>query len=87
MASIKSLLAGSPGLSTIPSTYTFAKNPKDEALLDDQQLQIPTVDFSLLTSADPDQRSKAVAELGKACEHWGFFMVINMSLIFDSCGF
>lgn len=36
---------------------------------------IPIVDLSLLSSEDPDQHSKAIHDLGRACEDWGFFMV------------
>ncbi|XP_070033638.1 2-oxoglutarate-dependent dioxygenase 19-like isoform X2 [Nicotiana tomentosiformis] len=38
---------------------------------------IPIVDLSLLSSEDPDQHSKAIHDLGRACEDWGFFMVVN----------
>ncbi|KAF5942629.1 hypothetical protein HYC85_020271 [Camellia sinensis] len=33
--------------------------------------------FFLLTSGDPDQRSKVIQDTGNACRDWGFFMVIN----------
>ncbi|KAM7481692.1 hypothetical protein LguiB_006275 [Lonicera macranthoides] len=38
---------------------------------------IPTIDFSLLTMGSPDQRSKVIHDLGKFCQEWGFFLVIN----------
>ncbi|KAL8483236.1 hypothetical protein ACS0TY_026064 [Phlomoides rotata] len=37
----------------------------------------PVVDFSALSAADPDQRSKAIHVLCKACEEWGFFILVN----------
>ncbi|KAH7518670.1 hypothetical protein FEM48_Zijuj09G0195600 [Ziziphus jujuba var. spinosa] len=76
--SVKSL-AESLNLTTIPSTYTFINNPRDlETVdLDNPDEQIPIIDFSLLYSSNPHQRSKVISDLGKACEDWGFFMVIN----------
>ncbi|XP_015893479.3 2-oxoglutarate-dependent dioxygenase 19 [Ziziphus jujuba] len=78
MMSVKSL-AESLNLTTIPSTYTFINNPRDlETVdLDNPDEQIPIIDFSLLYSSNPHQRSKVISDLGKACEDWGFFMVIN----------
>uniref|UniRef100_M1CHI3 Leucoanthocyanidin dioxygenase n=1 Tax=Solanum tuberosum TaxID=4113 RepID=M1CHI3_SOLTU len=43
----------------------------------DYSNSIPTVDFSLLTSIDPHQRPQAINNLNKACQEWGFFMVVN----------
>ncbi|KAL8479708.1 hypothetical protein ACS0TY_026584 [Phlomoides rotata] len=37
----------------------------------------PVVDFSALSAADPDQRSKAINDISKACEEWGFFILVN----------
>ncbi|KAF3435068.1 hypothetical protein FNV43_RR22155 [Rhamnella rubrinervis] len=101
MKSIKSLLAESPNLTSIPSTYIFTQNIHDDhhhhlqaSVLEHpaDQEQIPIIDFSLLTSSDPLQRSKAIKDLGKACEDWGFFMVINhgvaeelMDAIMEAC--
>lgn len=76
MISIKQL-AETPGLDSIPSTYVFTRNPIDDDQLvsDDPEHPIPVIDFSLLTSGTPDQRSKVVHDLGFACQDWGFFMV------------
>ncbi|TYH33459.1 hypothetical protein ES332_D13G061400v1 [Gossypium tomentosum] len=63
-----------PGLSSIPSIYTFPKQTYHEPVSDTKE-PIPTIDFSLLTSSHPGQRSKTIRELGKACRNWGFFMV------------
>ncbi|KAJ4745164.1 2-oxoglutarate (2OG) and Fe(II)-dependent oxygenase superfamily protein [Rhynchospora pubera] len=38
---------------------------------------IPTIDFGLLVNGTPDQRSGMVQILAKACEDWGFFMLLN----------
>ncbi|KAF4368379.1 hypothetical protein F8388_019096 [Cannabis sativa] len=92
MMSIKAL-AESPNLTSVPPTYTIFPNttPNDQPQ-PQPQLQIPIIDLSLLTSSDPDQRSKTITELGKACQDWGFFMVINhgvaerlMSEVLEGC--
>uniref|UniRef100_A0A6N2LR36 Fe2OG dioxygenase domain-containing protein n=1 Tax=Salix viminalis TaxID=40686 RepID=A0A6N2LR36_SALVM len=56
------------------------------------EASIPVIDYSLLISGTPGQRSKIVHELGRACQDWGFFMVINhgvpqklLSSILDGC--
>ncbi|XP_015886184.3 2-oxoglutarate-dependent dioxygenase 19 [Ziziphus jujuba] len=76
MISIKEL-AESGGLTSVPSEYTFASNPNDQADQNDPDHSMPTIDFSLIMSTSPDQRSKILHDLRKACEEWGFFMVIN----------
>ncbi|XP_038886412.1 protein DMR6-LIKE OXYGENASE 2-like [Benincasa hispida] len=77
MASVKSI-AETPNLASIPSSYIFSGSPDDKtAPIAMDNDSIPTIDFVLLTSGTPDQRSKVVDELGKACRDWGFFMVIN----------
>ncbi|KAA8536420.1 hypothetical protein F0562_028898 [Nyssa sinensis] len=74
---IKSL-AESGDLTSIPSDYTYSTNPIQPAVSDPEEYSIPVIiDFSLLTSGDPDQRSKIIQDLGKACEDWGGFMLIN----------
>ncbi|KAK4491198.1 hypothetical protein RD792_001930 [Penstemon davidsonii] len=60
----------------IPSTYAY--HTETTALdLDPLHNPIPTIDLSLLTSSNPHHKSKAVQQLGKACQEWGFFMVVN----------
>ncbi|XP_062020631.1 2-oxoglutarate-dependent dioxygenase 19-like [Rosa rugosa] len=76
LTSVKKLSESSQ-VTSIPSTYTYPVNPQDESVLIDYDSKIPIVDFSLLTSGTPEQRSKAISDLGKACEDWGFFLVIN----------
>lgn len=55
---------------TLPSCYEKTLNNPTE-----QEDSIPVIDFSLLTSADPEQRSKVVQDIGKACREWQGFMV------------
>ncbi|ONK71975.1 uncharacterized protein A4U43_C04F14360 [Asparagus officinalis] len=42
-----------------------------------EDVEIPVIDFSLLTEGTPDQRYLVVQELAKACEDWGFFVLVN----------
>ncbi|KAL7119343.1 hypothetical protein ACP275_02G057200 [Erythranthe tilingii] len=56
----------------VPSKFNFTNEPT--ALTSDS---IPIVDFSALTSSDPDRRSKSIHSLSKACQEWGFFIVVN----------
>ncbi|OMO61712.1 Oxoglutarate/iron-dependent dioxygenase [Corchorus capsularis] len=78
VTSVKAL-ADLPGLSSIPTTYSIQSTPNivNEEAVSDATESIPTIDFSLLTSTNPEERSKAIQELGKACEDWGFFVVTN----------
>ncbi|XP_051146649.1 2-oxoglutarate-dependent dioxygenase 19-like isoform X2 [Andrographis paniculata] len=39
--------------------------------------ELPVVDFSLLTTEDSEQRSKAIQGLLEACRVWGFFILVN----------
>ncbi|TVU39581.1 hypothetical protein EJB05_13007, partial [Eragrostis curvula] len=38
---------------------------------------IPVVDFDVLVKGSADERSQAIRDLGRACDDWGIFMVIN----------
>ncbi|CAK7355116.1 unnamed protein product [Dovyalis caffra] len=91
ITSIKTL-AESPGLTSIPATHTFAPQHLLDQVISDQEASIPVIDYSLLISGTSDQRSKIIHELGRACQDWGFFMVINhgvpeslLSSIIDGC--
>ena len=59
---------------SVPSSYVFPRN-HDSDIVSDKEEEIPTIDFSLLTSGNPDQKSKVIKDLGNACREWGFFMV------------
>lgn len=81
LPSVKAI-AETPNLASIPSSYIFttSDDSDDVATTADAaphgvEDSIPTIDFSLLTTGTPHQRSKVVNELGKACHDWGFFMV------------
>ncbi|KAA8536421.1 hypothetical protein F0562_028899 [Nyssa sinensis] len=66
-----------PALASIPSDYTYSTKPIEPATSDLEDDPIPIIDFSLLASGNPDQQSKFIQDLGKACEEWGGFMLIN----------
>ncbi|CAI8598370.1 unnamed protein product [Vicia faba] len=76
ISSIKAF-AESNGASPIPSNYHSFADINDVADADGLAASIPVIDFSFLTSDDPQIHTKTVDELGKACAEWGFFMLIN----------
>ncbi|OWM87734.1 protein DMR6-LIKE OXYGENASE 2-like [Punica granatum] len=79
VSSVKTL-ADQPNLNHIPPAYVFRTSSTNDQGPEDGEASeepIPVVDFSLLTSGTPDQRSRVVQDLGYACQEWGFFMVIN----------
>ncbi|KAI4296412.1 hypothetical protein L6164_036372 [Bauhinia variegata] len=65
------------GLTSIPSSFVSNNNLEDLPVIDPPQGTLPIIDFSLLTSRNPQERSKTIQDLGKACEEWNFFMLIN----------
>ncbi|KAK7319457.1 hypothetical protein RJT34_04178 [Clitoria ternatea] len=74
-------LSESPELTSIPPSFTFTRNPNDEIVTDPEDDDpIPIIDYSLLVSGTPEQRAKTIHNLGKACEQWGIFMLINHSV-------
>ncbi|ESW13221.1 hypothetical protein PHAVU_008G178000 [Phaseolus vulgaris] len=75
MFSVKELVESSTTMS-VPSNYVCHKTPEDSMLYYETE-NIPTIDFHQLTSSNPNERSKAIQQLGDACRDWGFFMVIN----------
>ncbi|XP_019054433.1 PREDICTED: protein DMR6-LIKE OXYGENASE 2-like [Nelumbo nucifera] len=71
-------LCDSRTLTSIPSNYVFSTNLNDQdVVVTEAEEVIPAIDFSLLTCGTPEQRTKIVRDLGKACLEWGFFVVIN----------
>ncbi|TMX05082.1 hypothetical protein EJD97_002572 [Solanum chilense] len=80
MKSVK-LVSELPNLKAVPSNYYIDNHLKysSPSIIDtnhDDSL-IPIIDFSLLSSKDPYQHSKVIQQLGRACQQWGFFMVVN----------
>ncbi|CAI9769214.1 unnamed protein product [Fraxinus pennsylvanica] len=73
MAGVKVLAESPVVLESVPSKFKFVNEPIRSSDSD----SIPMIDFSLLTSGHPDQRSKFIQDLGKACQEWGFFILVN----------
>ncbi|XP_052191987.1 2-oxoglutarate-dependent dioxygenase 19-like [Diospyros lotus] len=89
--SVKGLVESSVRVDSIPSTFSFNTRADDSAASESED-SIPVIDFSALTSDDPRVRSEAIRDLAKACEDWGFFMVVNhgvterlMEAVLDGC--
>ncbi|GMI99173.1 KAR-UP oxidoreductase 1 [Hibiscus trionum] len=57
---------------SLANSINLAVSPTDHC--DDQ---VPTVDYSLLFSNDQTERAKSLEHLGKACQEFGFFYLIN----------
>ncbi|KAF9610813.1 hypothetical protein IFM89_025054 [Coptis chinensis] len=81
MGYVKDLATQSNKLGTIPSDYDYSTIRPEDYDTDQhvvaQEQVIPTIDFSLLASNSPKQRSRVIQDLANACRDWGFFMVIN----------
>ncbi|KAI3860043.1 hypothetical protein MKX03_003118 [Papaver bracteatum] len=76
---IKDLIE-STDLISVPSKHALQAKAEDLTMLAEQQVEqvtLPVIDFSLLTSGSTDQRSEIIQDLRTACLHWGFFMVTN----------
>ncbi|KAK6257615.1 hypothetical protein QUC31_001074 [Theobroma cacao] len=52
-------------------------NSVDLVSATDHHAEIPTVDYSLLFSDDHVERANALEHLGKACQEFGFFYLVN----------
>ncbi|KAL2254455.1 protein DMR6-LIKE OXYGENASE 1-like [Sesamum indicum] len=65
-------LAESSTLNYVPSQFAFANDSRGS-----HSDSIPIVDFAHLVSGTPDQRTKVLRNLDKACREWGFFVLVN----------
>ncbi|KAL1344291.1 hypothetical protein HN51_018140 [Arachis hypogaea] len=75
ITSIKAF-AESNGSSPIPFTYHSLTEPRDD-VADHLACSIPVIDFSHLTSHDPQIHASTVHQLANACAQWGFFLLTN----------
>ncbi|OMO85191.1 hypothetical protein CCACVL1_10369 [Corchorus capsularis] len=78
ITSVKAL-AELPGLTSIPSVYNSIASHDDDQItvypdIHDFSINIPLIDFSLLTSNNPDERFRIIQQLKEACQDWGVFM-------------
>ncbi|XP_050209704.1 2-oxoglutarate-dependent dioxygenase 19-like [Mercurialis annua] len=76
ITSIK-FIAESPDLTTIPASHIFTPNSDELLSVSEPEEPIPVIDYSLLISSSSHQRTKIINDLAKACQDWGFFMVVN----------
>ncbi|PRQ24945.1 putative flavanone 3-dioxygenase [Rosa chinensis] len=53
------------------------QNPNVDTIVAVDDIEIPTVDFSVLFSDDLEKRSKAIENIGHVCEDFGFFYLVN----------
>ncbi|KAK8931004.1 Leucoanthocyanidin dioxygenase [Platanthera zijinensis] len=64
--------------SAVPSLFITRNQADADAEADaDITRQIPSIDFLLLKEGNPDERLRAVRDLGRAFEEWGFFKLVN----------
>ncbi|KAM7252944.1 hypothetical protein ACFE04_025562 [Oxalis oulophora] len=79
MSSIKKLVESGHLSSFVPPQYVFqTSDDGDQCIFSEEEEQkIPIINFSMLTSSNSDQRSKAIQDIASACLEWGLFMVIN----------
>ncbi|KAL0320467.1 UNVERIFIED_CONTAM: 2-oxoglutarate-dependent dioxygenase 19 [Sesamum radiatum] len=76
-------MANASNLKAVPSKFNFINEPT--ALTSDS---LPVIDFSALTADDPHRRSEAIHQLSKACQEWGFFILVNHGIpqeLMNSC--
>ena len=69
--------------STITSSHHSSfinQNPNVDSIVAVTDIEIPTVNFSLLLSDDFEKRSKAIDNIGQVCEHFGFFDSMYVTL-------
>ncbi|KAH6795134.1 hypothetical protein C2S52_005611 [Perilla frutescens var. hirtella] len=66
------VLVDSSTLKVVPSKFNFSNEPTAFTTA-----SLPIVDFSALITGSGDQRSKALHDLIRACQEWGFFILVN----------
>lgn len=68
------VLAESKTLESVPTQFKFATDSNAS-----NSDSLPIIDYYLLNTGTPDQRSKVLRDLAKACEEWGFFVVRTLN--------
>lgn len=71
MFSAKALVVDQSTDVAVPSSFTC----NAVSTLNDKTFTIPIIDVSLLTSSNPNRRSRVVQDIQDACRDWGIFMV------------
>ncbi|KAK3014826.1 hypothetical protein RJ639_008302 [Escallonia herrerae] len=80
MAETALLLNQGSLLSSVHAKANIIENANNESFCFVADDEVPIIDYSMLVSADPDHRSKAIQDLGKACGDYGCFTVVNHGL-------
>ncbi|CAM8994600.1 unnamed protein product [Rhodiola kirilowii] len=77
MMSMKKLTDSSSGLTFVPPSHIFTTVPHYTTEPSSKPPTIPVISFSSLASGDHLKRSAEIEKLGKACQKWGFFLVVD----------
>jgi len=59
----------------VPERYVRSEIKSDPVIIDAEGYNLPVIDMSRLLN--PDFSEEETAKLGSACEHWGFFQLVN----------
>ncbi|BBN06940.1 protein MpDOXC22 [Marchantia polymorpha subsp. ruderalis] len=76
---ITSRLFKDPASHQLPERYNWPDYERVDLWTpaEDGQQTVPVIDLAGLSSGDPDLVDKLTKEVGRACEEWGFFQVVN----------
>jgi hypothetical protein len=67
------------GLSQVPSRFIQPVEERPQRTDCSGKPQgIPVIDMEGMAAADSQRREHVVAEIARACEHWGFFQVCEL---------
>ncbi|KAG6406764.1 hypothetical protein SASPL_134374 [Salvia splendens] len=72
-------IVDSSNLKHLPSKYNLELGGGNDTSATSSE-SLPVIDYSALTSTDPNRRSEAVAEFARACADWGVFFLVNHGL-------
>jgi len=62
----------------VPERYVRSEIKADPVIVDVEGYNLPVIDMSRLLN--PEFSEEETAKLGSACEHWGFFQLVNHGL-------
>ncbi|RLN42365.1 protein SRG1-like [Panicum miliaceum] len=62
----------------VPEKYVRSEIKADPVIVDVEGYNLPVIDMSRLLN--PEFSEEETAKLGSACEHWGFFQLVNHGL-------
>lgn len=73
--SVQAVAAACQDTGEVPERYVRPKMDADPLIADAEGYALPTIDMSRLLN--PESSEEESAKLGAACEHWGFFQLVN----------